>query len=360
MTLEKRKNFIINIIYFSIIAVLIYFAVKFLSSYLTPFLIGIFASFIVQKPANFIHKKARIPKGAITIVLVIFTYAFIIAILGLASYLLYVGLSSFVQRELPSYLPTIKSAFDELNLWFATAFKDLPQEAIQTIQNLPETLIDKAASIGGGFAAELGLNLAKATPQMIITIIVTIVASCYIALDYDKVIKFLKAQLSDRALDIITDIKELFTKNIFRMLRCYLILMVITFLELCVFVAILGYKNFAGIAAIIAIVDILPVLGTGTIVIPWSLISLLTGNYFAAILLILAYITITVVRNFLEPRIVGHQIGLNPLVMLIALFVGLRLMGFAGMFLLPLTMLTIVELHKKGKIHIWKNPSEKA
>ena len=225
---------------------------------------------------------------------------------------------------------------------------------------MPETLINKVASIGGGFAAELGLTLAKATPQMIITIIVTIVASCYIALDYDKVIKFLKAQLSDRALDIITDIKELFTKNIFRMLRGYLILMVITFLELCVFVAILGYKNFAGIAAIIAIVDILPVLGTGTIVIPWSLISLLTGNYFAAILLILAYITITVVRNFLEPRIVGHQIGLNPLVMLIALFVGLRLMGFAGMFLLPLTMLTIVELHKKGKIHIWKNPSEKA
>lgn len=358
MNLQKRKNFIINIIYFSIIAALIYFAVKFLSSYLTPFLIGIFASFIVQRPANFINKKLRIPKGAITIILVILTYAFIIALLGAISYALYVVLSSFIQNELPSYLPTIKSAFEGLNIWFASAFKDLPAEVINSIQALPETLINKVATIGGSFAAEIGLTLAKATPQMIITIIVTIVASCYIALDYDQVIKFIKAQLSERTIGIITDIKELFTKNIFRMLRGYLILMIITFLELCVFIAILGFKNFAGIAAMIAIVDILPVLGTGTIVIPWSLISLLTGNYFAAIVLILAYIIITIVRNFLEPRIVGHQIGLNPLVMLIALFVGLRLMGFAGMFLLPLTILIIVELHKRGKIHIWNSPSE--
>ena len=219
MILEKRKNFIINIIYFSIIAILIYFAVKFLSSYLTPFLIGFFASFIVQRPANFIHKKAKIPKGAITIVLVIFTYAFIIALLGIASYFLYVLLSSFVQKELPSYLPTIKSAFEGLNVWFATAFKDLPQDAINSIQSLPETLINKIATVGGGVAAEIGLSVAKATPQMIITIIVTIVASCYIALDYDKVMKFIKAQLSKRTLDIITDIKELFTKNIFRIWR---------------------------------------------------------------------------------------------------------------------------------------------
>ena len=359
MTLEKRKNFIINIFYFGIIAVLIYFAVKFLSSYLTPFLIGIFASFIVQRPANFINKKTKIPKGAITIVLVILTYVIIIALVGVISYLLYIGLSSFLQKELPSYLPTIKSAFNGLSLWFATAFKDLPQEAIASIQALPETLINKVASIGGGFAAELGLSLAKATPQTIITIIVTIVASCYIALDYDKVIKFIKAQLSERAISIITDIKELFTKNIFKMIRGYLILMTITFAELCVFVAILGYKNFIVIAAIIAVIDVLPVLGVGTVLIPWSLISLLTGNYLASIILILAYIVIAIVRNFLEPRIVGHQIGLNPLVMLIALFVGLRLMGFAGMFLLPLTMLTIVELHKKGKIHIWNNLNAK-
>lgn len=358
MNLEKRKNFIINIIYFSIIAVLIYFAVKFLSSYLTPFLIGIFASFIVQRPANFIHKKAKIPKGAITIILVILTYILIIALLGIVSYLLYILLANFVQKEIPSYLPTIKSAFEGLNIWFATAFKDLPNEVIASIQSLPETIINKVATLGGSFAAEFGLNLAKATPQTIITIIVTIVASCYIALDYDRVIRFLKAQLSARAIDIITNVKELFTKNIFRMLRGYLILMLITFLELCVFIALLGFKNFAVIAAVIAIVDVLPVLGVGTIVIPWSLISLLTGNYFAAIILILAYIVIAIVRNFLEPRIVGHQIGLNPLVMLVALFVGLKLMGFAGMFILPLLMITIVELHKKGKIHIWNNLNE--
>lgn len=359
MNLEKRRNFIINITYFAIIAILVYFAIKFLSSYLTPFLIGIFASFIVQRPAKFISQKTKINKGAITIFLVILTYILLIGIIGVISYLLYIGISAFVKTDLPSYVPTIKSAFEGLNIWFTTTFKDLPQEIIASLQSLPDTLIGKAAEIGGGFAAELSLNIAKNTPSMIITIIVTIVASCYIALDYDRVIAFLKAQLSQRALDIITDIRELFTKNIFKMVRGYLILMVITFLELCVFIAILGYKNFATIAAIIAVVDVLPVLGVGTIVIPWSLISLLTGNYFAAIILILSYIVIAIVRNFLEPRIVGHQIGLNPLVMLVALFVGLRLMGFAGMFLVPLTMLTIVELHKKGKIQIWYTPTQK-
>ena len=354
MQTEKRREFLINFAYFSIICLIIYFAIKFLSSYFTPFLIGIFASFIVQRPALFLSKKTKISKNLLTILFVVLTYAALLGLVVIISYFGYTFISDFIKNDIPNYIPTIKSAFEGINLKLGVFFKELPKSLIQTLNTFPERLIETVTSWGGTFITNVGINVVKATPSMIITIIVTLVASCYIAKDYDKVITFIKNQISAKALDIITDIKELFTKNIFKILRGYLILMFITFLELCVFLAILGKPNFATLAAIIAIVDVLPVLGTGTIVIPWTLYSRLTGDYFSSIILILAYIIIAIVRNFLEPRIVGQQIGLNPLVMLISLFVGLRLLGFAGMLLLPLSMITITELQKRGKINIWK------
>ena len=103
------------------------------------------------------------------------------------------------------------------------------------------------------------------------------------------------------------------------------------------------------LALLIAVVDILPVLGTGTIVIPWGIITLILGNFPLGIGLLILYAIITVVRQSLEPRVVGHQIGLHPLITLISMFVGVSLFGFLGLFGLPIAVTVFVQIKRAEK-----------
>ena len=88
-------------------------------------------------------------------------------------------------------------------------------------------------------------------------------------------------------------------------------------------------------ASCIAVLDILPILGTGGIMIPWAVISLVVGNVGLGLKLLLIYGIVTVVRNYVEPKIVGTQLGLHPIITLVSMFIGLRLFGFWGLFGLP-------------------------
>ncbi|GAA0680840.1 hypothetical protein GCM10008903_11340 [Clostridium cadaveris] len=130
--------------------------------------------------------------------------------------------------------------------------------------------------------------------------------------------------------------------------------MALTFLELSLGFFILRIENGVTIAAIIALLDILPILGTGGILIPWVIIELIRGNVYLALGLATLYMLITVVRNILEPKIVGAQVGMHPIVMLICMFVGVKVFGFIGLFILPAIAIIIKNLNDSGKIHLFK------
>ena len=95
-------------------------------------------------------------------------------------------------------------------------------------------------------------------------------------------------------------------------------------------------------------------LGTGTVLIPWALVNLLIGNPKMFIGLGLTYVAVTVIRNIIEPRLISHQIGLNPLVTLFFMFLGLRAAGIFGMLLFPVIVMIIIQLQNSGRIRLWK------
>ena len=112
------------------------------------------------------------------------------------------------------------------------------------------------------------------------------------------------------------------------------------------------------IALGIAVFDILPVLGTGGILLPWTVVMLVLGDYPMAVGILLLYIVITVVRNSLEPKIVGKQVGLHPLITLIAMFVGLQLGGLPGLIAAPMSIVILVNMEKSGAIHLFEKSGE--
>lgn len=123
--------------------------------------------------------------------------------------------------------------------------------------------------------------------------------------------------------------------------------MVITFIELSISFLILRINHPFLIGFIISLIDILPVLGTGAVLIPWAIISILTQNISLGISLAIIYIIITVIRNFLEPKIISGNVGINPLFTLAAMFLGIKFFGITGLFILPITLIVIIKYYKE-------------
>ena len=357
MTTETKRKFLIDFAFYAVAIALVYFIFKFLSLYLLPFVIGILVSFLVQKPVKAICNKTKITKGPLTIAFVVCSYAVIVVLIVLIIFLIYRWLSGIISI-LPDMMPEFLELVNNFNTSLTQALSGLPQAITDYIATLPAKLTDATTSLGIALS-DWALNFATSIPSYLISIIVTVVASCYIAYDYDKIILLAKRKTPSKIWNIILEIKDTFFKNIFKMLKGYILLMLITFTELTIGLLLIGQSNAILLAAIICVIDILPVLGTGAVVIPWALISLFTGNILKAIGLILMYIVITIIRNFLEPKVIGNQVGLHPLITLLSMFCGLRLLGFVGLFGFPLTLIVLNDLYKRGKLNLNFDSSSK-
>ena len=132
--------------------------------------------------------------------------------------------------------------------------------------------------------------------------------------------------------------------------------MFITMSELTIGFLVIGVSNPIGLAAGIALFDALPVFGTGTIMIPWAIFELINGNYSLAAGLFVVYLIIDIMRNILEPKIIGTQFELNPIVALLTVYVGYQLFGIIGMVALLITVYILLTFHKAGKIKLYNNP----
>ncbi len=358
MTQEAKKNFLINCLFFVVLGAIVYFAFKTLIVYIFPFFIGLLVSMIVQKPATTLHRRLKLPKSVCMISLVIVVYILVMLVVFLAAYGIYNWLWR-IGETIPQILPTLTEAAELLSARLSDFVDTIPGALKDTIMTLPTTAVGAAGEQITGLITSLATSLVSGIPSVILGVIITIIASAYIAKDYTKVVTFLGDQLPPRVWELALASKQILFKNIFRMLRGYALLMFITFCELCITFLILGYgKRALSIAAVIAVVDILPILGTGTVLIPWGIIELIFGNFLHGGVILIAYLIITILRNVLEPKIIGQQVGVHPLLMLFVLFIGLKLFGILGMFGMVLLVVICAELQHSGKIRIWVTREE--
>ena len=189
-------------------------------------------------------------------------------------------------------------------------------------------------------------GFASKIPLIFLSTVVSLVASCYIAKDYNGWVNFLKGLCNEKTLNKLQKIKRIFKSNTLAVLKGYLKLYLITFIILFTGFLILRVNHTVFLSLFISFVDLLPILGTGTVLVPWAVFMFFDKNYFLGAGLIILYITVILARNFLEPKVVGKQVGINPLFTLISMFVGLRIFGVFGLIILPLTLITVIKYYK--------------
>lgn len=354
MTVDSKKKFIINTAYIAIIAVLFYFILKYLMMWLLPFVVGFICAVVLQKPVSFLSAKTKIPRGIWALVLVATILTLLFGLIVFCGYHLYDQLLALVTR-MTDALPAVKETLSELAGRFSGWLDNLPDAIAEGIRSSPAKLAENIVTFLSGLLTDAAKGVLVNVPNLLLTTVISIVACCFITTDYYKITNFILCQFSVRTQKVLLKSKRVFTENILKMLRGYLFILGITFFELFFGFLILKIPYTASIALIVAIVDIFPVLGTGTVLIPWGVIDLLMGKTGTGIGLLVLYAAITVIRNVIEPKIIGDQVGLSPIVTLMAMYLGLNLFGFTGLWSLPIIIIVVVKLQESGMIRIWKD-----
>jgi len=349
---EKQKAFILHVIYIALILGLGYIAIKYILPLLMPFVIGVIIAVLFRKIIDYIEKKIRIKRTFVSIIILIIFYgllAFIISIIGAKAFTFLKNLFG----QLPDlYRYTIEPALDKAADNIIDQFPDIKPYVEDFLLNISDTIFSFVKNASATVISKI-TGLAGMVPSLLIKLIFTIVSSFFFTIDYYKISDFIMRQFNGSSKELVIRLKDKGIGTIAKFIRAYMAILTITFAELSIGFLILNIPNPFLFGAMIAIIDIMPILGTGAVLLPWAIIALLLGNAKIGIGMFILYVIITAVRQAIEPKIVGGQIGLHPIITLILMYVGAKLMGVLGLLLLPVIATIIKTLNDEGTIHLF-------
>ena len=345
MNLVEKKKFIINFVYILTIFAIVFVLFKFLILYLFPFIIGFIIAYLVQKPAKYFARKTPLKKQACAAVLSVLSYIFVAMVLFAVIWGLLTNTNRFI-----GYITTLSNSFED---FLVKTNQYITKQSSKFGGNFQAAFEQAINDYINGFTAKIieflstGVtNIIKNLPAIFLTTIITIVSSCYFAKDFDKFIKFFKGIISEKIYRNILMIKDIFSNSVIKLLIGYSKIMFITFIELLIGFLIIGVEHFFILAVMISLIDLLPIIGTGTILLPWAVISFLQDDFKFGIGVTVLYIVVCTARNFLEPKIIGQQIGINPLLTLITMFLGLKTVGVFGVIAFPVAFIVIFTFYR--------------
>lgn len=353
MNLDKQKAFIVHVVFYTILLALVYVVIKYILPLLMPFVIGAILAISFRRLIDIINSKTRIKRSLVAILILIIFYGIIGFFIFLIGFKIVDSIGDLFTK-LPtlykdSLLPALQSLVDKIKN-YVPGLEEPIEDFMNDISKSIFTFLTNASTT----IAVTITSIAGQLPSLLIKLIFTIVSSFFFTIDYYKISDFLTKQLSGDRFEMLLKLKNKTFGTIGKFIRAYGAIILITFVELSIGFFIIGIAHPLVIALLVAIIDIMPILGTGAVLIPWSIIGFITGDIKVGIGMLILYIAITIIRQTIEPKIVGQQIGLHPIVTLILMFVGAQLMGVLGLLLLPVLATLLLQLNSEGTINILK------
>ena len=348
MNTQNKRDFLIHFAYWTVIVVSVYLALEYLLPVMVPCLIGILLAWLVI----WISRKLRCAHRFFRIGLSLVIYG----ILGLLVVLLTARAVSIIS-EIIKWLPEVYENklmpfVTTVYTWAVDAVRLLNPALTGALEMLLEGVqsgLKNLISSLSGVAVNLVSGLATGVPNLVLSLLTMIFSTIFVVADYENIASFAGEYIPGKIKKILINIRIYLTDTLFVVIRSYVLIMLLTFTELSLLFSIFGIENAVLKAAVIAALDILPILGTGGIMIPWAVTSLVLGYTGLGLQLLLIYGIVTVVRNYVEPKIVGAQLGLHPVITLVSMFIGLRLFGFWGLFGLPVGISFLWKQKKEGE-----------
>lgn len=352
---NSKKNFLVKFGYWAAILLIGLVFIKFLLRPLTPFIIAFIIAAVLQPLINKLAKPLKLKRNILALILVLLTYILLVCIIALVIFGVISALinwagdlpllfSNTISPWLTEMVGNIEGLIDNLSLRFGFEFS-LDSLLADSVSTISSSVVNFSGNIVS-WASSVGSKL----PGAMLATVICVIATVFWAGDYDNIFESTLKILPSKIRETVEFMRKAFRTIIGGYARSYLLILLITFIEIGIGLMIIGVDDAFLIALLISFLDFLPIVGSGMVLMPWTIVSFIQGNILRGIGLGILWLIVVVVRQIIEPKIVGKQVGMHPLMTLICMWVGLKLYGGVGMLALPVSVLLIMHLKVEGLI----------
>lgn len=315
-----------------------------------PFVVGWILALLANPLVRFLERRVKLVRRHGSMLIIIAALAIVIG--------LFYGASLLVYREMGSFLADAPEIYQSVIAEIGDALQNGRKLAEYFPQNLQPPLLAFSDNLDGLFgklvsrAAEptvqIAGHVAKSIPNLLVNMVIIILSSYLFLADRESIMRWLKEHLPAFVFRYIEYMKRDAKGVIGGYFLAQFRIMCVVALILAAGFLVLGVRYGVLLAFLTAILDFLPIFGTGTVLFPWAVVKLFAGEYAYATGLILLYILTQVVRQIIQPKIVGESMGLPPLMTLFLLYLGFKLRGLTGMILAVPVGLVFINFYKYG------------
>ena len=315
-----------------------------------PFVVGWILALLANPLVRFLERRVKLVRRHGSMLIIIAALAIVIG--------LFYGAGLLVYREMGSFLADAPEIYQSVIAEIGDALQNGRKLAEYFPQNLQPPLLAFSDNLDGLFgklvsrAAEptvqIAGHVAKSIPNLLVNMVIIILSSYLFLADRESIMRWLKEHLPAFVFRYIEYMKRDAKGLIGGYFLAQFRIMCVVALILAAGFLVLGVRYGVLLAFLTAILDFLPIFGTGTVLFPWAVVKLFAGEYAYATGLILLYILTQVVRQIIQPKIVGESMGLPPLMTLFLLYLGFKLRGLTGMILAVPVGLVFINFYKYG------------
>ena len=348
--MKRYLRMILNIVIPFLGLCLVIFLGPRLLRFFMPFVVGWILALLANPLVRFLERRVKLVRRHGSMLIIIAALAIVIG--------LFYGAGLLVYREMGSFLADAPEIYQSVIAEIGDALQNGRKLAEYFPQNLQPPLLAFSDNLDGLFgklvsrAAEPTVQIAghgaKSIPNVLVNMVITIVSSYLFLADRESIMRWLKGHLPAFIFRYIEYMKRDAKGVIGGYFLAQFRIMCVVALILAAGFLVLGVRYGVLLAFLTAILDFLPIFGTGTVLFPWAVVKLFAGEYAYATGLILLYILTQVVRQIIQPKIVGESMGLPPLMTLFLLYLGFKLRGLTGMILAVPVGLVFINFYKYG------------
>lgn len=364
---EKRRDFLINTAYIAVILILYYLFVRYAFWLFFPFLFSFVVAAALQRPIRFLVRRMRFKKGLASFVCVLIPVLLFLLIGVFIGARLVTELRGLfrslmaVAEDLPAFLEQVRLTLFNALHYVPEFARDYAETSLNDFFDGLNTQKGELPDLSLFFTPVNGIwTTAKRVPALIVAGVITIISCFFMTADYDRIVRFIKRQLPEDKRRAVAASKQVLFSSFGRLILAYILIMFITFGEMLVGLSIFSVfglfegRFVIGAAFLVALGDMLPLLGTGTILGSWGLYSMITGNAKFGLGLWGLYAINYIIHEIIEPRLVGKQLGLRPILSLAGIYIGLHLFGVVGLFIVPMSLMLVQTFNDQGVLRLWK------
>lgn len=338
-----------RLFHFALIVLGILITLK-LSVFYIPFLIAIAISMLIEPTIKWITKKTRLERKKSAIFVLIGVFAIIIGLLTIGVTTL-ISESSNLLSGLNEYVDMMYDKSKQLTNFINFDGLENKGELNTIIENSTRNILDRFSDVITEVLQSV-LKVVTSLPEIGIYTVITIIATYFLCTDRFYMLDQLEHHFPKEWVRKLGNHVREIASCLGNYLKAEFILIGIDFLTILIGLMILNFFNYniqypLLVAIGIGFVDALPLVGSGTVMVPWAVISALNGDLRLAIAILILYAIIIVARQFLEPKIVSSQIGIHPIFTLIAMYTGYKFKGIIGMLIGPIILIILKSIFGK-------------